>query len=267
MAVLMIVRWQSRRDVAKPMLAVAPGLGLRDDVCARANMKSGDQPMKIIEYPDRDMVAINVANRLAGDLKNHLLSHGSASIAVAGGSTPAPIFDDLCAADIDWSRVRVMATDERWVASNSARSNARMISERLLVDRAAAAQFLPFHVPNCDPEDVIDQVETLIAPELPLSVLLLGMGEDMHTASLFPGVQGLAAALSPTAPALAILRPDSQPEARISLSARVLDAAISKHLVIFGTEKRRALERALTLPPEEAPIQAVLTETSVHWAP
>ena len=223
--------------------------------------------MNVIEYPDRDMLAIDVANRLAGDLKTHLLSHDTASFAVAGGTTPAPIFDDLCAADVDWSRIRVMATDERWVGSSSERSNARMISERLLVDRAAAARFLPFHVPDRDPEDVIAEVEAMIAPELPISVLLLGMGADMHTASLFPGVQGLTEALDPSATTLAILRPDSQPEARISLSARVLDAAISKHLVIYGDNKRKALEMSLLLPPEQAPIQAVLSETSVHWAP
>ncbi|MVO14469.1 6-phosphogluconolactonase [Parasedimentitalea huanghaiensis] len=223
--------------------------------------------MNTIEYPDRDMLAIDVANRLAGDLETHLLNHESASLAVAGGTTPAPIFDDLCAADLDWSRVRVLATDERWVSETSERSNARMISERLLVNRAAAAHFLPFHVPDQVPEDVIAEVEAIIAPELPISVLLLGMGSDMHTASLFPGVPGLEAALEASAPVLAILRPDSQPEARISLSARVLDAAISKHLVIYGDDKRKALEQAMLLPPEKAPIQAVLSETTVHWAP
>ncbi|MBY6042700.1 6-phosphogluconolactonase [Phaeobacter italicus] len=223
--------------------------------------------MKISEYADRDMLAIDVANQIAGDLKTHLLHHDSASIAVAGGTTPAPIFDDLCAADIDWNRVRLMATDERWVPADSERSNARMIRERLLVDRAAAARFLPFHVPARAPEDVLAEVESMIEPELPLSVVLLGMGEDMHTASLFPGVDGLEAALAANAPILAVMRPDSQPEPRISLSARVLDAAISKHLVIYGDAKREALERAKSLPPEEAPIQAVLSEMTVHWAP
>ena len=223
--------------------------------------------MKTIEYSDRDMLAIDVANRLAGDLKTHLLSHDGASLAVAGGTTPAPIFDNLCAADLDWSRVRVLATDERWVPRNSERSNARMIADRLLVNRAAAARFLPFHVPDHVPEDVIGEVEMMILPDLPISVLLLGMGADMHTASLFPGVPGLEAALKLTAPTLVILHPDSQPEARISLSARVLDAAISKHLVIYGDDKRKALELAMSLPPEKAPIQAVLSEIIVHWAP
>ncbi|CAM3673013.1 6-phosphogluconolactonase [Phaeobacter inhibens] len=223
--------------------------------------------MNIIEYADRDMLAINVANQLAGDLKTHLLHHDSASFAVAGGTTPAPIFDDLCAADIDWARVRLMATDERWVPADSERSNARMIRERLLVNRAASATFVPFHVPARAPEDVLVEVESLIEPDLPLSVVLLGMGEDMHTASLFPGVRGLSEALAADAPVLAVMRPDSQPEPRVSLSARVLDAAIAKHLVIYGEAKREALETAKSLPPEEAPIQAVLSEMTVHWAP
>lgn len=223
--------------------------------------------MKFNEYPDQDMLAIEVANEIAGDLKTHLLHHDAASFAVAGGTSPGLIFDDLCAADIEWDRVHVLATDERWVPQDHARSNAAMIRKRLLQNRASAAQFLPFHVPEREPEEVLAELESRVVPELPLSVLLLGMGEDMHTASLFPGAAGIEEVLAADAPPLAVMRPDSQPEARISLTARVLDGAIAKHLVIFGDAKRKALEKAMTLPPEEAPIQAVLSETSVHWAP
>lgn len=223
--------------------------------------------MKFNEYADREMLAIEVANEIAGDLETHLLHHDTASLAVAGGTTPAPIFDDLCAAKLDWDRVHVMATDERWVPLEDQRSNARMIRERLLTDRAAAARFLPFHVPARAPEEVLAEVEAQILPELPLSVLLLGMGEDMHTASLFPGVDGIKAALASNAPVLSVLRPDSQPEARVSLSAPVLDGALAKHLVIYGDAKRDALNKATSLPPEMAPIQAVLTEMTIHWAP
>ena len=223
--------------------------------------------MKFNEYADREMLAIEVANEIAGDLETHLLHHETASLAVAGGTTPAPIFDDLCAAKLDWERVHVMATDERWVPLEDQRSNARMIRERLLTDRAAAARFLPFHVPARPPEEVLAEVEAQILPELPLSVLLLGMGEDMHTASLFPGVDGIEAALASNAPVLSVLRPDSQPEARVSLSAPVLDGALAKHLVIYGDAKRDALNKATSLPPEMAPIQAVLTEMTIHWAP
>ncbi|WP_323779680.1 6-phosphogluconolactonase [Leisingera sp.] len=223
--------------------------------------------MKFNEHPDQDMLAIEVANEIAGDLKTHLLSHEGASFAVPGGTTPGLIFDALCAADIEWGRVHVMATDERWVPADNARSNARMIRARLLQNRAAAAQLLPFYVPEGQPEEVLAGLDAQVVQQLPLSVLLLGMGEDMHTASLFPGADGIEAALAADAPALIVMRPDCQPEARISLTARVLDSAIAKHLVIFGDAKRRALEQAMALPPETAPVQAVMSEVTVHWAP
>ena len=102
--------------------------------------------------------------------------------------------------------------------------------------------------------------------QLPIDGLLIGMGADMHTASLFPGEAGLQAALDPQAPVLLPVRPETQPETRVSFSARVLNEAVSKHLLITGTEKREALERARHLSPMEAPIRAVLDDISVHWA-
>ena len=142
----------------------------------------------------------------------------------------------------------------------------RLIRERLLVERAAAARYLPLYVKADTPEDVLPELESELVPELPISVALFGMGADMHTASLFPGADQLAAALDPHAPILVPMRIDGQPETRVSLSARVLDGALSKHLVIYGSEKRAALERARSLPPEDAPINAVLDDMTVHWA-
>jgi len=222
--------------------------------------------MNIQEYADQDMLAIDVANVLAGDLESALLHHDTVSLAVPGGSTPGPIFDVLCAADLEWDRVRVLPTDERCVPGDHERSNERLIRERLLTSRASVAQFIPLYVQGKTPEEVLPEVESLINPVLPLSVLVLGMGEDMHTASLFPGMDGLDAALDSHAPTLAVARPDVQPEPRITLSAPVLDGALSKHLIIYGGAKRDALERAMSLPPEEAPIAAVLSGMTVHWA-
>ncbi len=222
--------------------------------------------MKIQEYADRDMLAIDVANALAGELEAALLHDDMVALAVPGGTTPGPVFDVLCAADLDWSRIRVLPTDERCVPADSDRSNERLIRERLLTNRASVAQYVPLYVPGAAPEDALPEIESLIAPVLPLSVLVLGMGGDMHTASLFPGMQGLAEALDSNAPTLAVARTDVQPEPRITLTAPVLDGALSKHLIIFGAEKREALEKAMSLPPEEAPIAAVLGGMTVHWA-
>jgi 6-phosphogluconolactonase len=227
---------------------------------------AGAFDMKLIEYADREALAIDVANMLAGELKNALLSHDSVSLAVPGGTTPGPIFDSLSAASIDWARVQVMLTDERWVAPDHEMSNARLLRQRLLVGPAAAAGFTPFFVDGLTAAEASENLSDAVAQHLPLSVLVLGMGADMHTASLFPGSEGLAAAMADDGPAVCPIHVAGQDIGRITLSRPVLEGAMSTHLVIFGDEKRAAVERALTLPALEAPIGAVLQEAVVHWA-
>ena len=217
-------------------------------------------------YPDREMLAMDLANKLAGDLRTQLQHEDRVVLAVPGGTSPGPIFDDLCAADLDWSRVDVMLTDERWVPEDSPRSNTRLIRERLLVDRAAAARMLPLYAPAHEPEEVLAEIEAQISGELPLAVVLLGMGADMHTASIFPGADKLDAALASDAPILLPMRAPGASEPRITLSARVLNDAIRKHVLIFGDEKRDALNNARGKSPKDAPINAVLSGAQVHWA-
>ncbi len=223
--------------------------------------------MRLIEYADEEMMAINLANQLAGDLNTALEHDDRALFVVPGGSTPGPVFDVLCDADLDWSRVDICLSDERWVPEVHIRSNTRMLRERLLVGRAAKAGYLPLYARAEAPEAVLAELEAVIQPRLPIAVLLLGMGADMHTASLFPGTDGLDAALAHDAPVLVPLRPRNVEDVRISLSARVLNAAVAKHLVITGEDKRKAVERARTCRPEQAPVAAILEETDVHWAP
>jgi len=220
--------------------------------------------MKFVEYADRDMLMIDLAQHLAGELNECLMTHDHASFAVPGGTTPGPVFDALCAADLDWSRVHVMPSDERWVDETSERSNARLIKQRLLTDRAATAKFVPFFVPGQEAEAAMAGLSKTLAPELPLSILLLGMGADMHTASLFPNAAELEEALSTEAPVMAI-HPEGQ-ETRVTLTATALSGAMNTHILITGDEKREALERAATLDPREAPVKTVLTNATIHWA-
>lgn len=221
--------------------------------------------MRIETYPDRELLAMHVADQLAGELKNCLLANDFASFAIPGGTTPAPMFDFLSGLKLEWSRVRVMLTDERWVDETSPRSNSAMVRQRLLTGPAAKAQFVPFYAPG-EPVEVVARLSKKLAPSLPISVLVLGMGDDMHTASLFPGAPGLAEALAPDAPALNILHPADQPEPRVSLAAHVLNGALSKHLIISGKTKRDALERASHMTAQQAPIRAVWDDITVHWA-
>ena len=159
-----------------------------------------------------------------------------------------------------------MLSDERWVPEDHPRSNARLVRERLLQGPAAAAKFIPFYREGMTAREAAEVLSEELAEELPISLLMLGMGADMHTASLFPGAEGLTGALAHGAPAVCAIETDSQPEPRITLSAEALDGALEKHLVIYGDEKKEALERAVRLPPEEAPISAVMTGGTVHWA-
>ncbi len=221
--------------------------------------------MKLIEYPDAEMMMMRVADVIAGELKNCLLVHEHASFAVPGGTTPGPIFDALSAVDLDWARVHVMLTDERWVPESSDRSNTRLLRERLLVDKAAAAKYIPLYAEAETPEEKLPELAEGLKPELPISVMLLGMGADMHTASIFPGADQLDKALHGDDLLLAMRAPGA-PEPRITLSAKVLREAMSRHILIVGTGKLAALERAKTLPPEEAPVAAILNNTVIHWA-
>lgn len=218
------------------------------------------------EYADREMLCIELAQRLAGDLRAALQHEERVALVVPGGTSPGPVFDDLCAADLDWSRVDVLLGDERWVPEDSPRSNTALVKSRLLVNRAAAARFLPLYAPFETPEEALDMLAEPIAAVMPLSVVLLGMGADMHTASLFPGADRLEEALSPDAPILMALRAPGAPEPRITLTARVLRGAMAKHVLIFGEEKRAALEAAKGLAPLDAPINAVIDEARIHWA-
>lgn len=222
--------------------------------------------MRFIEYADADLMMMDVANTLAGDLKTILLGNDHASFVVPGGTTPGPIFDTLSAVHLDWERVHVMLSDERWVPEDSPRSNTRLIKDRLLVGPAAAATYVPLYKPADTPEEALDALAADLAPEFPISVLLLGMGADMHTASLFPGADKLAKALAPDAPPLMPMRAPGAPEPRITLTAPYLAGALNTHIVIKGVDKRAAFEEALHLPAEQAPVAAVLRNAQIHWA-
>lgn len=220
--------------------------------------------MRLTEYPDRDLLFVDLASRLASDLEDALLSNDRVTLAVPGGSTPGPMFDQLSAADLDWSRVDVMLTDERRVPADHERSNERLLRERLLVNRASAATFLRT-VP--DENKTMDRLNAALAARLPINVLVLGMGSDMHTASLFPGSPDLPGALAADAAPLMMVDASEGLEPRITLTGPVLASAISTHLLIAGSDKLTALNRAAELPPIDAPVSLVLKDAEIHWAP
>lgn len=222
--------------------------------------------MNFLTYPDREALMIGLAGRIASELRETVSMQRRASLCVPGGTTPGPVFDILSAVSLDWANIAVFLNDERWVDEDSPRSNTRLLRQRLLVDKAAQANLIPLYAPTETPEQSLPQLSQAISAHLPISVLLLGMGADMHTASLFPGADLLEQALAPDAPVLMALRAQAAGEPRITLTAPVLAGARNIHILITGAEKRAALETASTLSPLQAPVRAVLDHATIHWA-
>ena len=222
--------------------------------------------MNLVTYPDRELMMLDLANVVASQLAAALRQNDEASFCVPGGTTPGPIFDVLSALNFDWDRVVIFPSDERWVPETDARSNGRLLRTRLLTGAAASARFIPLYAADIDPEKSLSAIGATIEPHLPISVLLLGMGADMHTASLFPGATNLEAALASDAPTLMAMRAPANNELRVSLTAPALASAMAIHVLITGNDKRDALERAQDLSPVEAPILSVLANATVHWA-
>lgn len=216
------------------------------------------------QYPDRDTLMRSLAELVADQLRAAHATKEVATLAVPGGTTPGPFLSALSEADLPWEDVRVLPTDERRVSELSDRSNHRLIAETLMQNGAAAAELVSLHEP------LIGSLEKRVEAVLPIDVLVLGMGSDMHAASLFPGAPELAAALAPDAPAVMEIHPPSQPEARLTLTARVLRAAEVVHILIVGPDKLAALKMAREDgPAEAAPVRAVLTApapVTVHYA-
>lgn len=217
-------------------------------------------------YEGRAALVAALSGQIADELRAAIAARGRAVLSVPGGTTPAPVFEALAETDLDWSKVYVLLNDERWVDETSPRSNTALLKRSLLTGRAAQAHLLPLYAPMPAPEEALDELSAALSPYLPIDVLLLGMGADMHTASLFPAADLLAEALSEEAPVLMALRAEAAGEPRITLSARVLKAARATHILITGDEKRAALARAQTLPPMLAPVACVLPAATVHWA-
>lgn len=219
-------------------------------------------------YDSREALMAALAATVAGELATALDAQPTATLAVPGGTTPGPFLSALSTAPLDWSRVRVMLTDERFVPETSERSNTRLLRGTLLQNAAAAATMVPFYRQGDRPEDVLEALTADIAMALPLDVCVLGMGADMHTASIFPGADLLEQALAADAPPLLPMRAPGAPEPRLTLTAPVLSAARNLHILIQGADKAEALTQAqATTTTAEAPIRLALQAgATIHWA-
>ncbi|RZL09007.1 MAG: 6-phosphogluconolactonase [Rubrivivax sp.] len=216
------------------------------------------------------MLAQALADVVADQLRDGLAQRGRALLIVSGGNTPVPFFERLSQAELAWSQVSVTLADERWVPPSHADSNARLVQRHLLQGLAAQARWLPLVNSAATPAEGQPALEHALAGlPWPADVLVLGMGGDGHTASLFPHDAALAQALDEQESAprcLAVAAPErpNVPVPRITMSRRaLLDVRlIALHLV--GADKWRLLHQVLEPGPvEDFPIRLALHQTQV----
>lgn len=224
-------------------------------------------------FKSRSEASSAVADLLAGLLKDALSkdTKAQASLVVSGGSTPGPCFDQLSQKTLDWTRVTVLPSDERWISGDHPDSNERLIRNRLLRGKASQANFLPLYREGIEAGQAPPAIERdLQSLAQPLNVSLLGMGEDGHFASLFPDFSGLSEALDPYGNAQCItVQTVGSPYLRISLTLSALLQSDNIVVLIFGEKKRAVLEAAVdggSGYPVESLLNHVKTPLRVIWA-
>ena len=207
-----------------------------------------------------------LAEAIAGALASAIDVRERASLVVSGGRSPIGFFQCLRDAELAWSRVWITLADERWVPDDHPDSNAALVRQHLLQGAAAAAHFVPLWNGAATPAAAIaERTAALAQLPQPFDVVVLGMGEDGHTASLFPGAPGLAAALDPAGTALlAAIDPPAAPHPRLSLTLKALLGCRHIHLPLAGASKRAVYARALAqCDPLQLPISSVLCQSGV----
>ena len=211
-------------------------------------------------FESRGSLSSALATDDANALQHLVRVKGSACLAVSGGSTPKLFFETLSRFDIPWSKITVTLVDERQVPETSPRSNARLVRENLLQNRAEGAKFIP----------LFENPEAENAPTL--DVVVLGMGSDGHTASFFPEGDHLAEALDPKANRRVIgISAPAAAEPRLTFALPALLDASLLCLHIEGQEKRNVLDKALAEGPVAAmPVRAILRSKkplTLYWCP
>lgn len=223
-------------------------------------------------FVDKQALAESLAATIARQLNEAIKKRGHASLVVSGGSTPKPFFAALKQQNVPWDKLYVTLADERWVDGDHKDSNEKLVRENLLVD---GIRFIGLKSDADTPHAGAETTEAALReiPQ-PFDAVVLGMGDDGHTASFFPNAPELQAALNPKKPDMLcapITPPDYAPHPRITLTLPALLNAARIYLHITGQGKQDVYAKASGPGPvNDMPIRAVLrqdkTPVDVYWA-
>lgn len=204
-------------------------------------------------------------------LRHAIMKNNKAILVVSGGTTPVKFFQCLSEEALDWENVTILLADERWVKPMHERSNEKLVRDNLLQNKAAAANFVSYFDQTMTAEEKADLLNH--DPDFlhcSADILILGMGEDGHTASLFPDAENITSLMDgESAKKILPVTAASVAEQRITLTFPVLMEAKNLFLHFTGELKREVLQKTLS-GQAELPIGRVLKQAtgdvSVYWA-
>ncbi len=223
-------------------------------------------------FDDRERLFDQLLKDIIRDLEGGISDRDAASMLLSGGTTPGPLYEKMSDTEFSWEKVIFSPTDERWVEADHPDSNEKLIRDTLIKGKASEAGFIGLKSAGAAPSDGQKETEEKLASlPLPLDVVLLGMGEDGHVASLFPGLQDTKYALSDDCASLCHgIHRDGDDVDRMTLTLKCLLSSKRIYLLFFGGKKLEVFEKATTEKSGTLPVSYLLYQddvpVSVYWA-
>jgi len=234
--------------------------------------------IKLKKFSTRDELFSAVAKRCEVQLSQSINNNGKASFIIPGGTTPAPAFKKLANSNLDWEKITVAQSDERWVEADHPQSNQGLTAKTLLIDNASIAGYLPMKNSASSTGEGLKECDASYGQlASPFSLTMLGMGLDGHIASLFPGSKEIEQGLDLSNQDLCIAIDASGCEVagdypkRMSLTMSAILTSELILLLVTGKEKLEVIQTALiNNQPLVQPVAAILNQTNVpveiYWS-
>jgi 6-phosphogluconolactonase len=220
--------------------------------------------MHLHEFSDSEQLNSQFSERLVKIISDAITDRGAAFLVVSGGRTPQALFKTLSNTPLQWDKVTILLADDRYLPTDVEQSNERLVKATLLQQHAASAHFISLYAEAADAFTAIPAILPRIASLPTFDAVILGMGEDGHTASLFPCSAQLAAGLAADAPPVLATEPTTAPFQRITLSKERLLNSRHLFLHLVGQSKFPVLQQALAnTDPMQMPISTFLHHPSL----